>query len=106
MELQWEYHYKDLKGSPLVKFDSNSIEIVPKDQSRVRVVPFDSLGEARVRRSLLSLPIHILFSFSTSSIRSCGQCMCSNCDRVSLSIRVNPASYLINKIIFRALARL
>ena len=55
MDLQWEYHYKDLKGSPQVKFDSNSIEIMLKDQSRVRVVPFDSLVEARVRRSLLSL---------------------------------------------------
>ena len=27
IELQWEYHYKDLKGSPLVKFDPNYIEV-------------------------------------------------------------------------------
>jgi hypothetical protein len=64
MELQWEYHYKDLKGSPQVKFDPNLIEITVKDQSHVRVVPYDSLGEARVCRfldSTHSLCLSLLF---------------------------------------------
>ena len=119
MELQWEYHYKDLKGSPQVKFDSNSIEIVLKDQGRVRVVPFDSLGEARVRCFFFFSRSHSLCSRSVHCRSDRVDNACARTVIVNVSIQsthANPAfyrlilarsdSYFFNKIILRALARL
>lgn len=78
-QIDWEHHYKEIKGSPIVKFEPNFIEITlkvrvtmkrnsyrfvflketnaigmtKKDILHIRVVPYDNIGEARVSVFLL-----------------------------------------------------
>lgn len=99
-QLDWEHHYKEIKGSPVVKFEPNFIEITlkvcvrswlhwekkrwiilwfqetnsigmtKKDSLHIRVVPYDTIGEARVGVVISSLKIRItLYASSTSWIK-------------------------------------
>ncbi|CAF3467390.1 unnamed protein product [Rotaria sp. Silwood2] len=56
-DIEWDYHLNEIKGTPTVKFVPNFIEITlketnvlgmtKKDSLRVRVVPYENIGEAR-----------------------------------------------------------
>ncbi|CAF1457697.1 unnamed protein product, partial [Rotaria sp. Silwood1] len=55
-DIEWDYHLKEIKGTPIVKFDSNLIEITlketnvlgmtKKDSLHIKVVPYENIGEA------------------------------------------------------------
>ncbi|CAF4893614.1 unnamed protein product, partial [Rotaria sp. Silwood1] len=56
-DIEWDYHLKEIKGTPTVTFDPNFIEITlketnvfgmtKKDTLHVRAVPYENIGEAR-----------------------------------------------------------
>ncbi|CAF1254601.1 unnamed protein product, partial [Rotaria sordida] len=56
-DIEWDYHLKEIKGTPTVKFDPNFIEITLKETNvlgmtkkeslHIKVVPYENIGEAR-----------------------------------------------------------